>query len=76
MVVIFENTEIKTFAQADAHTLEAIYAKTIAEKFIYEKKLIVKELKNHGIHTSFTKPEDLSANLINKYLELKTMGKI
>ncbi len=76
VVVIFENTEIKTFAQADAHTLEAIYAKTIAEKFIYEKKLIVKELKNHGIHTSFTKPEDLSANLINKYLELKTMGKI
>ena len=76
LVVLFENTEIKTFAQGEAHTLEAIYAKTIAEKFIYEKKLIVKELKNHGIHTSLTKPEDLSANLVNKYLELKTMGKI
>ena len=76
VVVIFENTELSTFAKAEAHTLEAIYAKTIAEKFIYEKKLIVKELKNHGIHTSFTKPEDLSANLINKYLELKTMGRI
>ena len=76
LVVIFENTEIKSFAQTDAHTLEAIYAKTIAEKFIYEKKLIIKELKKNGILTSLTKPEDLSVNLINKYLELKTMGKI
>ena len=76
VVVIFENTEVKTFAKARVHTIEEIYVKTIAEKFVYEKKLIVHELKKHGILSILTKPEDLSANLINQYLELKMMGKI
>ena len=76
VVVIFENTEVKTFAKASVHSLEAIYVKTIAEKFVFEKKLIVRELKKHGILSILTKPEDLSANLINQYLELKMMGKI
>ena len=76
VVVIFENTEVKTFAKASAHTIEEIYVKTIAEKFVYEKKLIVRELKKHGILSILTRPEDLSANLINQYLELKMMGKI
>ncbi|NEW81458.1 MAG: DUF58 domain-containing protein [Mariniphaga sp.] len=76
LVVIFENAEVKTFAQSNVHTLEAIYVKTIAEKFVFEKKLIVRELKKHGILSILTKPEDLSANLINQYLELKMMGKI
>jgi len=76
VVVIFENTEVKTFAKANAHTIEAVYVKTIAEKFVFEKKLIIRELKKHGILSILTKPEDLSANLINQYLELKMMGKI
>jgi len=76
LVVLFENTEVKTFAKANVNTLEAIYVKTIAEKFVYEKKLIVRELKKNGILSILSRPEDLSANLINQYLELKMMGKI
>ena len=76
MVVIFENVEMKLFAKEQANTLEEVYAKTIAEKFVYEKKLIVRELKKHGILSILTKPEDLSANLINKYLEIKMTGQI
>jgi uncharacterized protein (DUF58 family) len=76
VVVTFENTEVRTFAKGSVHTIEEIYVKTIAEKFVYEKKLIVRELKKHGILSILTRPEDLSANLINQYLELKMMGKI
>jgi uncharacterized protein (DUF58 family) len=76
LVVIFENSEVKAFAKSGANTLEEVYVKTIAEKFVYEKKLIVRELKKNGILSVLTKPEDLSANLINKYLEIKMMGKI
>jgi len=76
VVVIFENSEVKTFAKTEVHTLEEVYVKTIAEKFVYEKKLIVRELKKNGILSILTKPEDLSANLINQYLELKMTGKI
>ena len=42
----------------------------------FEKKLIVKELKRHGIYAVLTPPEKLSVNTINMYLELKARGTI
>ena len=72
LVVFFENTELKAITQAPAQKTEDIYIKTIAEKFVFEKKLMVKELHNNGIPSILTTPENLTVNTINKYLELKT----
>ena len=72
LVVFFENTELKSLTEQKAITLEDIYIKTIAEKFSYEKKLMVKELHRNGIASILTTPERLTVNTINKYLELKT----
>ncbi len=72
LVVFFENTELKSVIEEKASTLEEIYIKTIAEKFSYEKKLMVKELHMHGIPSILTTPEGLTVNTVNKYLELKT----
>jgi len=41
---------------------------------MYEKKSIVKELKKYGIQSVLTKPENLTGDTINKYLELKSRG--
>jgi len=71
MVVFFENTELKQLSSIEAANLEEVYAKTIAEKFAYEKRLIVKELSKYGILSILTAPENLTINAINKYLELK-----
>jgi uncharacterized protein (DUF58 family) len=71
VVIFFENTEIKDFAEKNADSTEDIYNKTIAMKFVEEKQLIVQELRQHGIQTILTRPEDLSINTVNKYLELK-----
>jgi hypothetical protein len=71
MVVFFENTELRQLSLQDATNLEEVYVKTIAEKFAYEKRLIVKELLKHGILSILTAPEHLTVNAINKYLELK-----
>jgi uncharacterized protein (DUF58 family) len=76
MVVFFENTELKALTSKDADTLEDIYIKTIAEKFVMEKKLIVKELRKNGIIALLTTPENLTINAINKYLELKNRKSI
>ena len=76
VVVFFENTELRTLTDTPAGTLEAVYNKVIAEKFAYEKKLIVKELEKYGIHSILTAPQHLSVNTINKYLELKARGLI
>lgn len=71
MVVFFENTELKKLSSIDATNLEEVYIKTIAEKFAYEKRLIVKELSKYGILSILTAPENLTVNAINKYMELK-----
>ncbi len=74
IVVFFKNTEVSKIANNKAVSIEDIYVKTIAEKFIYDKKLIVKELNQHGIQTVLTSPGDLTVNTLNKYLEIKSRG--
>ncbi|MEM7486682.1 MAG: DUF58 domain-containing protein [Bacteroidota bacterium] len=74
VVVFFENTELESLISEDAEDLQTIYHKTIAEKFSLEKRLMQKELQQYGIQTILTKPENLSINTINKYLEIKARG--
>lgn len=74
VVIFFENTELKELVKQPAVSTQEIYQKTIAEKFLYEKKLIVNELNKYGIQTILTEPEQLTVNTINKYLEIKARG--
>ncbi len=71
LVVFFENTELKIVDEKKAASIEEIYIKTIAGKFAYEKRLMVKELHKHGILSILTPPQNLTVNTVNKYLELK-----
>ena len=76
VTVFFENTALDAIIKERADDLQGIYYKTIAEKFSYEKRLIVKELEKSGVHSILTKPSLLSVNVINKYLEFKSKGLI
>ena len=76
VVIFFENTEMRSLLAKPAEDLKEIYYKAIAEKFSYDKKLIVKELSRNGIQALLTAPEHLTVNTINKYLELKSRGMI
>jgi len=71
MVVFFENTEISSLLQKDAANTEDIYIQTIAEKFAFDKRQMVKELNQQGILAVLTPPEKLTINAMNKYLEVK-----
>lgn len=72
LVVFFENTELKSLTGRKAESLEGIYIKTIAEKFVHEKKQMIKELHKNGILSILTTPANLTVNTVNRYLELKT----
>ena len=76
LLVFFENSELKSITSKQATTLEGIYIKTIAEKFAYEKRQMVKELHKNGILSILTTPANLTVNTINRYLELKTRTSI
>ncbi|WP_031428345.1 DUF58 domain-containing protein [Flavimarina sp. Hel_I_48] len=74
VVILFENTEIKHLIDKPAGSTPEIYHKTIAQKMDYDKKIMAKELEKNGIQTVLTRPEDLTVNTINKYLEIKARG--
>ena len=71
LVVFFENTELRQLTTNATDDIEGLYIRTIAEKFAFEKRQMVKELQQHGIVTILTAPENLTINTVNKYLELK-----
>ncbi len=74
IVIFFQNTELDELIQKPASGTQEIFDKVIAEKFAFEKKLIVNELKKYGIQCILTRPEQLTINTINKYLEVKARG--
>ncbi len=71
LVVFFENTELKKLGSENTNNLEGTYIKTIAHKFVFEKRMIVKELAQNGILSILSTPEELTINTVNRYLELK-----
>lgn len=76
VVIFFHNTEFNTIMQSSPKNMKEIYLKTITQKFSEEKKQMVYELRQYGIQTILTTPENLSIDTINKYLELKSRGMI
>lgn len=76
LVAFFLNSEFNEILDAPVSEMEDIFRKGMAEKLSNDKFLIVKELNRHGIHTILTKPENLTIDSINKYLEFKARGLI
>tara|TARA_R110002073_G_scaffold24309_4_gene82267 strand:+ start:6115 stop:7386 length:1272 start_codon:yes stop_codon:yes gene_type:complete len=74
VVIFFKNTELNNLIENKAKTIQQVYDKVIAEKFAFEKRLIVNELKKYGIYSILTTPENLTLDTINKYLEIKARG--
>src|SRR5690606_10384332 len=76
VVVFFENTEIAAASRVEEGDLEDIYTQITAEHYTLTKVQIAQQLKQHGILTMLTRPENLTVDSINKYLELKSRGLI
>lgn len=74
VVVFFKNSELQTLIHKNPESMQEIYDEIVAEKFEFEKKLIIQELRKYGIYTVYTLPENLNIDVINKYLEIKARG--
>ena len=55
-----------------SQSTEQVFQHVIAEKFAYEQRLIVQTLRQYGIQSLLTTPRNLSVDVINKYLEIKS----
>jgi hypothetical protein len=76
VVIFFENTEITTNTSSKVDTLEDIYTQITAEHYTFTKAQLAQQLKQFGIFSILTRPENLTVASINKYLELKSRGMI
>jgi len=76
LLVLFENTELTAAASEPATDIAGIYRRTIAAGFLHQKKQMALRASRAGIQTILTKPEELTIQTVNKYLELKARGMI
>ncbi|MEO1434769.1 MAG: DUF58 domain-containing protein, partial [Bacteroidota bacterium] len=76
VVVFFTNSEVQDYWKEPSEDLEEVYLRTVAQNAVAEKEQIVYKLRRYGIQSILTRPEDLSINTVNKYLELKSRGMI
>jgi uncharacterized protein (DUF58 family) len=74
VVIFFQNSDLKELAYKPHYSLNELYTSVVAERLITMKARMAREMKQFGIQTILTNPEELSANVINKYLELKARG--
>ncbi|GAB5536518.1 MAG: DUF58 domain-containing protein [Rubricoccaceae bacterium] len=74
VVVLFENTGIRELLAARSERLEDVYAKTVAEGLAMEKREIARTLERWGIGALLTRPESLTVDAVNRYLQLKARG--
>jgi uncharacterized protein (DUF58 family) len=74
LVVFFEDEELVDYASTPADSVEEQCRHIMAEKFIYEKQLMVSTLRQYGIYALLTAPDHLTVDVVNKYLEMKSQG--
>lgn len=73
LVVFFEDVELLQFMATPAATKEEVCQHEVAEKFAAEKQLISATLRQYGILSLLTTPQDLSVGVINRYLAIRNL---
>lgn len=71
LVVFFQDDEMIKLVDKKPTTTEDYYVHVSAANIEYEKRMIVKNLRRYGIQSILTRPENLTVDVINKYLDLK-----
>lgn len=74
LVVFFEDSELMYNENNTAKNTRDIYLNTIIGKLAIEKKSMLLEFRKYGIQCILTTPEKMTADTINKYLEIKSRG--
>ncbi|MDR3296880.1 MAG: DUF58 domain-containing protein [Prevotellaceae bacterium] len=76
VTVFFEDSELEAFARKHPGTKVEIYETAIAQKLLFDKQLIISKLRRNNIIPLLTRPDQLTVEAINVYLEMKGRGEI
>ena len=73
LVVFFDDVELQQFIAAPPSTAEERCQQEVARKFVAERQLVGATLRQYGILSLLTSPRELSVNVINRYLAVRTV---
>ncbi len=76
VVVTFVNTEVAELQHARAATLEQAYLATIAAEYEATQSQIANTLLQSGILVLRTRPQELTAEAVTRYLDVKRRGQL
>lgn len=74
VVIFFQNNDLKDLAYRQHFSVSELYTSVVAERMLTSKVRMAREMKQYGIQTILTTPQELSVSVINKYLEMKAKG--
>jgi uncharacterized protein (DUF58 family) len=74
--IIFENSPLVAYSEEEATSERDVYFRVAARQLVDEKKLLAQTMRQQGLSVILTKPEDLTSQVINKYLQFKSRGLI
>lgn len=72
LLIFFKNTELNKVIEEETNSTIAVYNKSIAKQISDEKNNIQAVLRQNGIMSLYTSPQNLNTDVINKYIEIKT----
>ena len=73
-VVLFENTGIRELLAARSERLEDVYVKAVAEGLALETREVARTLERVGIGALVTRPESVTSDAVNRYLQIRSRG--
>ncbi len=76
LLVTLRDPTVQELAHASVHDSATLYTRTVAEKLLAERQVVIEQLQRHGIHTLDVSADELSIAVIDRYLELKTRAMI
>ena len=71
LVVFFEDTELEAYSKQSSRDIQDYYCHAVAKNVVHEKENVVATLRQCGIYALLTKPQNLTVDVINRYLEMK-----
>lgn len=75
IVIMFTNTGVNELIYRKTHNSREIYEQVLAEQQAVDQMRIQRRLRSLGVECILTTPQDLNVDTLNKYLELKAMGR-
>ena len=76
VVVMFVNEEVRRSVEDEPVTLEDAYLNTVAAEYEANQARIVATLQQYGILVMRTRPQDLTADAVTQYLQVKRGGRL